>query len=445
MWSSQAWCVLVIAVAMLAVVRPIALATCARPLAIRTGTAALVGEHGRRASSRSTRDGGRIKLKGEVWSARTYDPTTPSRPGKSRRGRADRRRHRARLRIGDLNGTVLSPSASSPRSRCSCSSRWPGPCGSCRRPGPASWSGSAATHAPSTPGLAILVPFVDRLRPLIDLREQVVSFPPQPVITADNLVVGIDTVLYFQVTDAKAATYEIANYIQGVEQLTVTTLRNVVGNLNLEQALTSRDHINDQLARSARRGDRQVGHPGQPGRDQGDRPADLHPGLDGEADARRPRQARRDPHRRGLQAVADPHRRGRAAAAILKAEGDAQAAVLRADGEAQAIQQVFDAIHAGNPDQKLLAYQYLQMLPQIAQRRRQQGLDRAQRARRGPQGASAACSATSPATSRAPPPDRAGHHAGLTCGRTGPRARAGSAPVRRSARARAARRTARPA
>src|SRR6187397_2631770 len=85
-------------------------------------------------------------------------------------------------------------------------------------------------------GLAILVPFVDRLRPLIDLREQVVSFPPQPVITEDNLVVGIDTVLYFQVTDPKAATYEIANYIQGVEQLTVTTLRNVVGNLNLEEA-----------------------------------------------------------------------------------------------------------------------------------------------------------------------------------------------------------------
>src|SRR5437764_6189199 len=97
------------------------------------------------------------------------------------------------------------------------------------------------------PGLTLIVPFVDRVRPLIDLREQVVSFPPQPVITEDNLVVGIDTVIYFQVTDAKAATYEIANYIQGVEQITVTTLRNVVGSLNLEQALTSRDAINNQL------------------------------------------------------------------------------------------------------------------------------------------------------------------------------------------------------
>src|SRR2546421_7694559 len=98
-------------------------------------------------------------------------------------------------------------------------------------------------------GVAILIPFVDRLRPLIDLREQVVSFQPQPVITEDNLVVNIDTVLYFQVTDPKAATYEIANYIQGIEQLTVTTLRNVIGGLALEKTLTSRDEINNQLRR----------------------------------------------------------------------------------------------------------------------------------------------------------------------------------------------------
>ena len=97
------------------------------------------------------------------------------------------------------------------------------------------------------PGLTILIPFVDRLLPLLDLREQVVSFPPQPVITEDNLVVSIDTVIYFQITEPRAATYEIANYIQAVEQLTTTTLRNVVGGLNLEEALTSRDQINGQL------------------------------------------------------------------------------------------------------------------------------------------------------------------------------------------------------
>src|SRR5439155_3813114 len=98
-----------------------------------------------------------------------------------------------------------------------------------------------------TPGLTIVVPFVDRIRALIDLREQVVSFPPQPVITQDNLVVNIDSVIYFQVTDPKAATYEIANYIQAIEQLTVTTLRNVIGGLALEKTLTSRDEINNAL------------------------------------------------------------------------------------------------------------------------------------------------------------------------------------------------------
>ena len=227
-------------------------------------------------------------------------------------------------------------------------------------------------------GLNIVMPFVDRLRPLIDLREQVVSFPPQPVITRDNLVVGIDTVIYFQVTDARAATYEVANYITAVEQLTVTTLRNVVGGMDLETALTSRDQINSELRQGARRGDGQVGDPGRPGRAQGHRAARLHPGLHGEADARRPGQARRHLVRRGVQAVGHPDRGGRAAgggarargeseAAVLRAEADAKAQAARAQGQAEAITTVFKAIHDGNPDQRLLAYQYMQMLPQIAQ------------------------------------------------------------------------------
>src|ERR1700754_4000279 len=102
-------------------------------------------------------------------------------------------------------------------------------------------------HRTLTPRLAVVVPLVDRIRDRIDLREQVVSFPPQPVITEDNLVVGIDTVIYFQVTDPRAATYEIANFIRAIEQLTVTTLRNVIGGMNLEATLTSRDQINAQL------------------------------------------------------------------------------------------------------------------------------------------------------------------------------------------------------
>src|SRR5512134_2791791 len=209
-------------------------------------------------------------------------------------------------------------------------------------------------------GVSFLVPFIDRVRPLIDLREQVVSFPPQPVITEDNLVVGIDTVLYFQVTDPKSATYEISNYIQGVEQLTVTTLRNVVGNLNLEEALTSRDHINAQL-----RGvlDEATGKWGiRVNRVEIkaiDPPTSIKDSME--------KTMRADRDKRAAILTAEGFKQsqiltaeGERQAAILKAEGDAQAKVLRADGEAQAIQKVFDAIHAGNPDQKLLAYQYLQ-------------------------------------------------------------------------------------
>jgi len=155
-----------------------------------------------------------------------------------------------------------------------------------------------------TAGIHFLIPFVDKVRANIDLREQVVTFPPQPVITSDNLVVNIDTVIYYSVTDAKAAVYEIANFIQGIEQLTVTTLRNVIGGMALEKTLTSRDEINNAL--SPRRGHGQVGHPRQPRGAEGDRPAGLDPGDDGEADARRPREARGDPHGRGRQAIADP-------------------------------------------------------------------------------------------------------------------------------------------
>ena len=97
------------------------------------------------------------------------------------------------------------------------------------------------------PGLHFIIPFVDRVRPQIDLREQVVSFQPQPVITEDNLVVGIDTVIYFTVTDPKSATYEVANPMQAIEQLTVTTLRNVIGGMDLEETLTSREKINSEL------------------------------------------------------------------------------------------------------------------------------------------------------------------------------------------------------
>ena len=216
------------------------------------------------------------------------------------------------------------------------------------------------------PGLTLLIPFVDRLLPLLDLREQVVSFPPQPVITEDNLVVSIDTVVYFQVTDPRAATYEIANYIQAVEQLTTTTLRNVVGGLNLEEALTSRDQINGQL-----RGvlDEATGRWGirvsRVELKAIDPPHSIQDSMEKQMRAERDRRAA-ILTAEGTKQSAILTAEGQRQAAILKAEGEAKAAILRADGESQAIQKVFDAIHKGNPDQKLLAYQYLQTLPKLA-------------------------------------------------------------------------------
>src|SRR5690348_10507181 len=221
-------------------------------------------------------------------------------------------------------------------------------------------------HRTLNPGLAIVVPFMDRLRPLIDLREQVVSFPPQPVITEDNLVVNIDSVIYFQVTDAKAATYEIANYIQAIEQLTVTTLRNVIGGMALEKTLTSRDEINGQL-----RGvlDEATGKWGirvnRVELKAIDPPASIQDSME--------KQMRADRDKRAAILQAEGQRQlqilqaeGEKQAAILRAEGQRQATMLQAEGQAKAIETVFGAIHEGKPDAELLAYQYLQVLPQIA-------------------------------------------------------------------------------
>ncbi len=218
-----------------------------------------------------------------------------------------------------------------------------------------------------TPGLAVLVPFMDRLKPLIDLREQVVSFPPQPVITEDNLVVQIDTVLYFTVTDAKSSTYEIANPLQGIEQITVTTLRNVVGGMSLETALTGRDHVNATL-----RGvlDEATGKWGikinRVEIKSIDPPSTIQEAME--------KQMRAERDKRAAILTAEGFKQsqiltaeGEKQSAVLKAEGAKTAAILRAEGEAQAIGTVFAAIHAGQPDPALLSYQYLQMLPQLAQ------------------------------------------------------------------------------
>ena len=221
-------------------------------------------------------------------------------------------------------------------------------------------------HAVMYGGLHVLIPFFDRIAARVDLREQVTSFPPQPVITADNVVVSIDSVIYYQVTDPMHATYEIANFIQAIEQLTVTTLRNVIGSLDLEQTLTSRDSINTQL-----RGvlDEATGRWGIRVNRVELKAIDPPPSIQQAME----QQLRAERDKRAAILTAEGVRQsqilqaeGEKQSAILKAEGQAQAAVTRARGQAEAIGTVFQSIHEGNPTPDLLSYQYLQMLPELA-------------------------------------------------------------------------------
>src|SRR5580692_3118152 len=216
------------------------------------------------------------------------------------------------------------------------------------------------------PGMNLIVPFIDRVKPLIDLREQVVSFLGQPVITEDNLVVKIDTVLFFQVTDPRAADYEIVNYIQAIEQLTATMLRSVIGSMDLEQTLTSREKINTLLRgvlddASGKWGIRVT----RVEMKAIDPPKSVKDAMEKQMRAEREKRATiltAEGQRQSQILMAEGDKQSK----VLRAEGDKQAAILRAEGEAQAISQVFQSIHRNDPDPKLLAYQYLQTLPQLA-------------------------------------------------------------------------------
>src|SRR3954465_798800 len=217
------------------------------------------------------------------------------------------------------------------------------------------------------PGMTIVVPFVDRVKPLLDLREQVVTFNPQPVITEDNVTAHIDTVLYFTITEPKSATYEVAKPLQAIEQLTVTTLRNVVGDLTLEQTLTSRDEVNTRLRlllheRTGKWGIRINGVELK----SVEPPASIQEAMEKQMRAERDRRAA-ILNAEGVKQSQILTAEGEKQAAVLKAEGGKQAAILRAEGEAKAIETVFGAVHDGRPDPELLQYQYLQMLPQLAQ------------------------------------------------------------------------------
>lgn len=228
-----------------------------------------------------------------------------------------------------------------------------------------------------SPGLALVVPFIDKVLPLIDMREQVVTFPPQPVITADNVTVQIDTVIYFTVTDPQAVTFEIADPLSAIEQLTITTLRNVVGGLTLEGALTGRDVVNDALRAVL---DQKTGAWGiriaTVEIKAIDPPTTIQEAMEKQMRAERDKRAsilNAEGLRESQILTAEGERQssilraeGQRQSAILAAQGEREAKILEAEGEAKAIHNVFDAIHQSNPDQALLSYQYLQMLPKLA-------------------------------------------------------------------------------
>ena len=217
------------------------------------------------------------------------------------------------------------------------------------------------------PGMNFIIPGIDRVKKEIDLREQVVSFTGAPVITEDNLSVLIDTVLFFQVTDPRAADYEIVNYIQAIEQITATMLRSVIGSMDLEKTLTSRDHINNMLRgvlddASGKWGIRVT----RVEIKAIDPPKSVKDAMEKQMRAEREKRAA-ILTAEGVKASKILTAEGEKQSAILTAEGAKQSAILRAEGQAQAIGAVFQAVHDNDPDPKLLAYQYLQTLPQLAQ------------------------------------------------------------------------------
>jgi regulator of protease activity HflC (stomatin/prohibitin superfamily) len=233
-------------------------------------------------------------------------------------------------------------------------------------------------HRTLDSGLHVLVPFVDSLKPLVDLREQVVSFPPQPVITEDNVTINIDTVIYFQTVDAMRATYEVANLELAMEQLAITTLRNVIGSLTLEETLTSRDKINGDLRVVMDEATEKWGvRVNRIELKSIDPPTSIQEAMEKQMRAERDKRAavlQAEGQKQSAILTAEGQRQAtilRAEAdkqaAVLAAQGEREARILRAQGDGEAIETVFAAIHRGNPTPDLLAYRYLEALPELAQ------------------------------------------------------------------------------
>jgi regulator of protease activity HflC (stomatin/prohibitin superfamily) len=227
-------------------------------------------------------------------------------------------------------------------------------------------------------GPVFVVPFVDKLLPTIDLREQVVPFPPQAVITSDNVGIQVATVVYYQIIDAKNATYRVVDLVAAMEQLTITTLRNVIGGLTLDRALTSREDINSKMRASL----------DEVTEGWGVRvtrvelkdiipPHDVQQAMEKQMQAEREKRAailRAEGLKQSYILQAEGEKQsailtaeGKRQALILQAEGDAQALVTVQTAQAQAVHVLFDAINGAQATPEILKYLYIQNLPKIAQ------------------------------------------------------------------------------
>ena len=231
-------------------------------------------------------------------------------------------------------------------------------------------------HATADPGLRLIVPFVDKLL-RVDMREQVVDVPPQEVITSDNVVVSVDAVVYFEATDPRRLVYNVSNFMLAITKLAQTNLRNVIGDMQLDEALTSRDNINTRLRTildeaTDKWGTRVVRVEIQ----RIDPPPDVISSMHNQMKAERDRRAVVT-EAAGTREASIARAEGEKQSAILTAEGQKTAAILRAEGEASAIRTraeaeaaatraVYQAIHDGRATPELIAIKYLETLEAMA-------------------------------------------------------------------------------
>ena len=226
-------------------------------------------------------------------------------------------------------------------------------------------------------GLTIIVPFFDHVRSVVSLKQQTMDVPPQGVITKDNVTITIDTVVFYQITDPAKAVYEIQSLKKGIEYLAITTIRDIIGKMDLDETFSSRDGINNQLRvvldeatdRWGCKNDRDEIKDITP-------PADNRDAMEKEMNAERNKRAlilESEAQRQSAVTIAE----GKKQAAILEAEADKEARITRAAGEAQAIkevaeakakeiQMVYDAIKKSDPDEKLVQLKSLEALEKVA-------------------------------------------------------------------------------